>query len=76
MEASYCCGGQWLVPNISVMELFVYSTKKLNLTMVHRDGALNISRAEEVMKYVQYFVENVSALSQKDVTVTELLNLM
>ena len=60
------------MPTASVMEFFVYSTKKLNLTMVHRDGVLNVSRAEEIMKYIQYFVENVSKLCVKDVMTSEL----
>ncbi|XP_066928551.1 uncharacterized protein [Clytia hemisphaerica] len=72
VEASYCCGGQWLLPAISLMVFFVYSTKKLNFTMVHRDGVLNVGRAEKVMKYVQYFVENVTKFGEKDITTYEL----
>ena len=54
----YCTGGQWIVPYIDQMELFVFSTKKLNLTLVHRDGDVNESRAQMVLKDIKCIVEN------------------
>ena len=53
------------------MSLFVYSTKKLNLSMVHRDGYKNMERAREVMHYIQYIVENSSMLSENDISVVD-----
>ena len=69
VDASYCTGGQWILPYISQMEIFVFSTKKLNLTLVHRDGDANISQAQVVLKDIQYIVENISALSENNVSI-------
>ena len=66
VDASYCTGGQWILPNTDIMQFFVYSTKRLNLTLVHRDGDVNELRAKMILKDVQHIVENVSMLSDND----------
>ena len=47
------------------MELMVYSTNKFNLSIIHRDGEKNISRAQYVLKYVQYIVENLENINDE-----------
>ena len=67
VDTAYCTGGQWILPDTDFMELFVYSTERLNLTLVHRDGDVNESRAKGILKDIQYLVENISTLNDDEI---------
>ena len=56
------------------MELIVVSTRKLNMTLAHRDGKQNIQQAKDVMSCIQYIVENATIESENRITVNDLLS--
>ena len=57
----------------SIMESYIYTTRKLNFTLLYRVGIENENRAKEVLHYVKYFVENLKNLEDSDITVEEAL---
>jgi len=61
IESIHCVGGQFITGR-DVMELMIYSTNKFNLSIIHRYGDKNKKRAEEVMKYIAFVIENCAKL--------------
>ena len=72
VDAVYCTGGTWLY-GASVVDFFMYTTKKLTITLLHREGIENEAFAKEILHYIQYLVDNLRDVNVSNISIEEAL---